>query len=105
VLVTSRPKTLIRLGFADLSVDIHKDFVLHNTDQSIVQHDISIFLKHELKIIKRKRGLSAEWPDKQVVDLLVQRAGSLFIYATTLCRFIGDSKFSSKFSKKKPALS
>jgi hypothetical protein len=63
VLVTSGPETPIRLGFADLC-GYSQRFVPHNTDQSIVQHDISIFLKHELKIIKGKRGLSAEWPDK-----------------------------------------
>jgi hypothetical protein len=49
--------------------------------------------KHELKKIQEKRFLSAEWPDKQNIELLVQRAGSLFTYAATVCRFIGDSKF------------
>jgi hypothetical protein len=93
VLVTSRPETPVRLGFGDISVTVHEDFVLHNIDQSIIEHDISIFLKHELKSIKEKRGLFVEWPNKQIVDLLAQRTGSLFIYAATVCRFIGDSKF------------
>ena len=91
VFITSRPETPIRFGFRAIPGDICQGFVLHDISQSVVEHDISIFIKHKLKEIQERRFLSAEWPDEQNIELLVQRAGSLFIYAAAICRLIGDS--------------
>jgi hypothetical protein len=96
VFITSRPETPIRFGFRAIPGDICQGFVLHDISQSVVEHDISIFIKHKLKEIQERRFLSAEWPDEQNIELLVQRAGSLFIYAATVCRFIAGSKFPKK---------
>jgi hypothetical protein len=51
IFVTSRPETPIRLGFCDIRA-AHRDFVLQNISQSVIEHDISVFLKHQLKSIK-----------------------------------------------------
>src|SRR5208282_1137992 len=53
IFITSRPETPIRFGFRQMSVDAHQDFALHNIDQVITQHDIFIFLSHELEDIRR----------------------------------------------------
>lgn len=48
VLVTSRPKILIRLGFGDIPGSMYEDFVLHDISATIIRHDIAVFLRHEL---------------------------------------------------------
>ena len=93
IFVTSRPETPIQLGFRAIGGAVHQDFVLHSISQSIVQHDISVFFKNELEKIKKERALSADWPGEQNIELLVQKADCLFIYAATACRFIGDRQW------------
>jgi hypothetical protein len=92
IFVTSRPETPIRLGFRTIPEAIHQDFVLHNISQPIIQRDISFFLNHNLKKIREEHALSTDWPGEKNIQLLVQRADGLFIYAATACRFIGHPK-------------
>jgi hypothetical protein len=89
VFLTSRPETPIRFGFLDIPKATHQDFVLHTISASVIEHDITIFFYHQLEIIRERRHLPKQWPDEQSIKLLVQRAGGLFIYAATVCRFIG----------------
>jgi len=89
IFATSRPETPIQLGFADISNDAHRDFALHAIHNAVVDHDISVLLQHEFKIIRKRHGLPDAWPDTSCLGQLVQKAGGLFIYATTICRFIG----------------
>ncbi|KAI5855157.1 WD40-repeat-containing domain protein [Tricharina praecox] len=91
VFVTSRPETPIRHQFEAISQDIHRDFILHSISNPIVNHDILVFLGHELDGIRRRHHLAGtlEWPDKASQDHLIEKAGGLFIYAATVCRFIG----------------
>jgi hypothetical protein len=89
IFVTSRPETPIRHGFEDISGAIHRDFVLHEISDSIVNRDISVLLRHEFERIRKRRRLPKGWPDESSRDHLVRKAGGLFIYAATVCRFIG----------------
>ena len=93
VLITSRPEIPIRLGFRAISGSVHKDFVLHEISAAVVHHDITVFLRHELDKIKEEFPLPFDWPGKQKLELLVERSGSLFIYAATVCRFIQDPRW------------
>jgi hypothetical protein len=89
IFVTSRPETPIRCGFRDIP-EAHQDFVLHTIPQHIIEHDISIFLHQELEKIRKENDLSGGWPDENRIELLCQKSGGLFIYASTACRFIQD---------------
>jgi NACHT domain len=89
---TSRPETPIRHGFYQIPETGHEDFILHNISASIIDHDISIFLEHNLRIISPELSLVADWPGKQIIERLVQSAAGLFIWAATACRFIRDGK-------------
>lgn len=89
VFVTSRPETPVRLGFRDIPSGEHRDLVLHHISPSIIEHDLTVFLKHELTIIRRDCGLSSDWPGDDACEALVQKAGGLFIWAATACRFVG----------------
>ncbi|OAG06628.1 putative WD-repeat protein [Paraphaeosphaeria sporulosa] len=91
VFLTSRPEIPIRHGFCQIP-DEHQYFILQNVSPSIIDHDITVFLKHNLKAIRQERSLAADWPGEDVVRKLVKIACGLFIWAATACRFIREGK-------------
>jgi hypothetical protein len=90
--LTSRPEIPIRYGLCQIPDTEHKDFVLHNISSSIIDHDISIFLEYNLRLIGQERCLDAGWPGEETIRYLVQIASGLFIWAATACRFIREGK-------------
>ncbi|KAF3920818.1 hypothetical protein ABW20_dc0109936 [Dactylellina cionopaga] len=88
VYLTSRPDFPIRLGFQKLSDDTYEDLVLHEVPT--IEHDISLFLQFELSKIREDHSLPSAWPGDERIQELVLMAVPLFIYAATLCRFVGD---------------
>ena len=92
VFLTSRPEIPIRCGFNQIPGTEHHDFVLHSISPSIIDHDISIFLEYNLRLIGQERSLNTAWPGGDVIKNLVQTASGLFIWAATTCRFIREGK-------------
>jgi hypothetical protein len=90
IFITSRPETSIRHEISEIPEDSHEDYILHNIAQSIVDHDLSVFFKHNLGLVQRQFRLASGWPGEENIELLVQRAGGLFIYAATAYRFIRE---------------
>ncbi|KAG7403701.1 hypothetical protein Forpe1208_v016255 [Fusarium oxysporum f. sp. rapae] len=99
VFLTSRPDLPIRLGFSEVQGS-YQDLVLHEIPAQIVEHDIVVFLDDEFKKIRHdfnmtvsdERKLPPDWPGRTTVQSLAQMAVPLFIFAATVCRFIGDRK-------------
>jgi hypothetical protein len=89
IVVTSRPELHIRLGFKEMSNGTYQDLVLHKVPRITIEHDIRLFLEHELAVIRRERTLSSDWPAPQQIKALVELAVPLFIYAATVCRYVG----------------
>jgi hypothetical protein len=77
--MTSRPEILIRHDFYNIPKAEHQDFVLYNISPSVVEHDVSIFIKYNLRIIRQERTFAANWPSEQTIKRLVRSASSLFI--------------------------
>jgi len=90
VFLTSRPEIPIRYGLYQIPDAEHQDFVLHNMSPSIVDRDISIFLENNLRLIGQERMLGDDWPEAEIIKSLVRKAGGLFIWAATACRFIRE---------------
>ncbi|TVY23522.1 Vegetative incompatibility protein HET-E-1, partial [Lachnellula hyalina] len=88
VFLTSRPEVPIRYGFNQIHEDEHQDFVLNSISSSIVDRDISIFLREKLGLIRRKYQFQADWPEESAITSLVRSSDGLFIWAATACRFI-----------------
>ena len=88
IFITSRPETPIQHGIDQLPGTSHEDFVLHSLSPSVLERDISIFLKHGLQRIRDKFHFATSWPGEDAVNALIQKSGGLFIYAATACRFI-----------------
>ncbi|KAJ3572680.1 hypothetical protein NP233_g2926 [Leucocoprinus birnbaumii] len=55
-----------------------------------IDHEILIYLTDEFTKIRENNGLPDSWPDEEVFDLLVKRAAGLWIYVSTIIRFIND---------------
>ena len=88
IFLTSRPEILIQRGFQQMLEARHHDFVLHNISTPLVDHDIAIFLKDNLRQIREEFSLEAGWPGDEAIENLVRSASGLFIWAATACRFI-----------------
>jgi hypothetical protein len=92
--VTSRPETAIRLGFRDIPEIIYQDLILYDIPRSIIEQDISVFVRYKLGNIRTQHKLLPDWPNEKDVKLLVQRSDCLFIYVATACRFINNQEWS-----------
>jgi hypothetical protein len=96
VFLTSRPEIPIRYGLRQVPDAEYQDFVLHNISPSIVDHDISIFLEYNLRLISQEHSLDAGWPGVEVTRRLVHNASGLFIWAATACLFIREGLFAEE---------
>lgn len=100
VFVTSRPELPIRLGFKNMSGVAYQDTILHEIPRATIEHDISAFLKHEFGKIRNKNNhlhpthvLPSDWPGEMNLKTLIDMAIPLFIFAATVCRYIGDVRW------------
>ncbi|CAN9290055.1 unnamed protein product [Alternaria alternata] len=90
VLLTSRPEVPIQYGFTQVRREEHRDFVLHDIEPAVIEHDIALFLRHQLGLVRQRCQLKAEWAEDSAIARLVQNSGGLFIWAATACRFIAE---------------
>lgn len=108
IVVTSRLEFPVELGFAQMATEEHRDFVLHDIPADHIEHDIRIFFQTKLKdvrldlSIRRKRDVLGEgWPGDAVIQDLTKRAMPLFIFASTVCMYIADSRFAPQTQLRK----
>jgi hypothetical protein len=104
IFLTSRPELPIRLGFKKMSADAHQDVILQDIPKATIEHDMSSFLKAEFKKIRddynhshpAEPSLPQDWPGEQSIRALSEMAVPLFIFAATVSRFVGDSRWNPK---------
>ena len=72
-----------------MSGGTYQDLILYEVPKQTIEHDIAVFLEHEPKKIRTQRSLSLDWPAKDQIQALVEMATPLFIFAATVCRYIG----------------
>ncbi|RFU78506.1 hypothetical protein TARUN_3753 [Trichoderma arundinaceum] len=97
--VTSRPELPIRLGFGEIGGK-YDNLLLAAVPIPTIEHDLDLFMRHQLHIIKtdynmsvtEHRKISPDWPGEDVVRKLVAAAVPLFIMAATICRFLKDRR-------------
>ena len=90
VIVTSRPEPALHYAFQEDSLQIRSTcFYLHDVELNRVNDDIRLFLRLRLReMAEDRRWTSSNWPPDQLVERLVQQASGLFIFASTLCKFV-----------------
>ena len=90
IFVTSRPEFPIRLGFKQMPNGTYQDLILHEVATETIVRDIRLFIENELAKIRTQRSLNESWPEEQDIQTLVRMAAPLFIFAATVCRFLGE---------------
>ena len=88
-LVTSRPDPQIQEGFRlPLLAKVTKEFLLHEVERKEVDSDIRLFFEQKFSEIATRRDGLDNWLTEEKLDLLCERAGGLFVYATATVKFI-----------------
>ena len=90
--ITGRPEPRIRSGFRlPLLEPLTQIFLLHEVELSSVDKDIRLYLQEKLGAITKRRSdldLSNPWPCNEELTALTKKSSGLFIFASTLVRFI-----------------
>jgi hypothetical protein len=90
--ITGRPEPRIRTGFRlPLLEPLTQVFLLHQVEPSSVDEDIRLYLQEKLTAVAKRRSdldLSDPWPLDQDLAALTKKSSGLFIFASTLARFI-----------------
>ena len=81
------------IGFQGIRQATYKDLVLHEVSEATVKHDISLIFQSEFAKIRFKRSIHSDWPGRININALVDMASPLFIFAATVCRFVGDHRW------------
>ena len=100
VFITTRDELPIRRAFTSLP-RLRTAFYLHEADKDVVKGDIRIYLETSLAEIKAENGHTLDpWPPQSEITALLDRSGTLFIYAATAVRYIsqGESLYKSRLS-------
>ena len=92
--LTSRPELPTKLGFRKVDNKDRRDLVLHEIPKPIIEHDITLFLKHKFATIREDRLIPPNWPGDDKIQALVEISIPLFIFAATVCRFVEDLAWS-----------
>ena len=92
--ITGRPEPRIRSGFRLKPLrPITEVLRLHDVKPSLVDSDIKLFFSTQLTNIAETRSdcdLVEDWPHLDEVDILCKKAAGLFIYASTVVKFIAS---------------
>ncbi|KAG5636925.1 hypothetical protein H0H81_006358 [Sphagnurus paluster] len=97
VFVSSRPTASTNDAFLDDTLRKRREvFVLHDVEKDVVDSDIRDYMMERLaKKAALTAGIAFSWPPEDRIKKLVNMAGGLFIFASTVCEFIeaGDPVF------------
>lgn len=75
----------------------YKDLILDEIPPATIEHDTLVFLKHEFAVVRQaKRLLDESWPSEDDIQTLLVMAVPLFIFALTVCLFVGEKGRNTK---------
>ena len=90
--ITGRPEPRIRTGFRlELLRPITEVLKLHNVERSSVDADIKLFFETRLTEVAKTRSgcdFTEGWPSSYDIDVLCKKSAGLFIYASTVVKFV-----------------
>jgi hypothetical protein len=92
--ITSRAEPTIERMFDQLTASgAHTVIRLHELEESAVQGDIMTYLQDSFENMRAsmpQRLKLSHWPSSDDLNQLVKQSGVLFIYASTVIRFVGS---------------
>lgn len=97
--ITSRPELAIRMGFKQMSAEVHQDLILHEIPKRVISPDIQAFLTDKFDQIRDECNLEPlddylpdDWPGLDTVQKLVDVAVPLLIIAATIFRYVKEAE-------------
>jgi hypothetical protein len=97
--LTSRAEPAIQRMFDQLSVNgEHTVMKLHELEKTGVQADIMTYLRYsfdQMRVDMPRLNLS-HWPSTNDLEQLVKLSGVLFVYASTVARYVGSRRHSPR---------
>ena len=95
--ITGRPEPRIRSGFRLELLRPHTDVLrLHDVKPELVNSDIRTFFRVRFTEIAKHRSdcdFTGEWPSSSDINILCEKAAGLFVYASTVVKFIGSRHY------------
>jgi len=92
--ITGRPESRIRSGFRLGALrPITEVFKLHDVKRPLVDIDIKLFFRTRLTEIAKSWShldVTEDWPLPSDIDILCEKAAGLFIYASTVLKFVAS---------------
>ena len=93
--ITGRPEPRIRTGFRlELLRPITEVLKFHDVERSSSGADIKLFLETRLTEIAKTRSdcdFGESWPKSCDIDVLCKKSNGLFIYASTVVKFVASN--------------
>ncbi|KAF8228359.1 hypothetical protein L208DRAFT_1460228 [Tricholoma matsutake] len=91
IFIASREETPIHNAFHSYP-KVWTPLYLHEVKEDVIKHDIHQYLETSLSDIKNcfPGDNSNAWPSPSDISMLLDRCGTLFIYASTVIRYIND---------------
>ena len=90
--ITGRPEARIRSGFRLKSLlPITEVLKLHEVKPEVVDKDVKLFFQSQLADLTENRSdcdSTRDWPSSSDVKVLCKKAAGLFIYASTVIKFV-----------------
>ena len=68
-------------------------FKLHDVERSSVDADIRLFYNTHLANVAERRSLGEGWPSLSDINILGQKTAGLFIYASTVVKFVSHERY------------
>jgi hypothetical protein len=97
--ITSRAETSMQQMFDDLTTHSQHIVVkLHDLDKTVVEQDLRTYLFSAFSQIRGSRPSLdlCDWPLTEDMERVVQASGLLFVYASTVIRFVGHRQYSPR---------
>ena len=92
--ITGRPEPRIRSGFRLAALrPITEIFKLHDVIRPLIDTDIKLFFRTRLTDIAKNRShcdITEDWPLSSDIDIICEKAGGSFIYASTVVKFVAS---------------
>jgi len=92
--ITGQPEARIRTGFRLRSLlPITEVFKLHEVKAEAVDSDIKLFFQTQLANLIENRSdydTTGDWPSSTDIKILCKKAAGLFIYASTVVKFVAS---------------